>query len=100
MQREMLQSGKFKIFKDEGSGQVDASAEIIASEKNGSGKGHLLRVPRAILVRITVLLRKADHENRAIVPDVLLEELEKGLRRDAFFANRFYVTHLFLLPQQ
>jgi hypothetical protein len=30
MQREMLQSGKFKIFKDEGSGQVDASPEIIA----------------------------------------------------------------------
>ena len=29
MQREMLQSGKFRIFKDEGSGQVDASAEII-----------------------------------------------------------------------
>jgi hypothetical protein len=31
MQREMLQSGKFRIFKDEGSGQVvDASAESIA----------------------------------------------------------------------
>jgi hypothetical protein len=29
MQREMLQSGKFRIFKDEGSGQVDASSEII-----------------------------------------------------------------------
>jgi hypothetical protein len=29
MQREMLQSGKFRIFKDEGSGQVDASPEII-----------------------------------------------------------------------
>jgi hypothetical protein len=28
-QREMLQSGKFRIFKDEGSGQVDASSEII-----------------------------------------------------------------------
>jgi hypothetical protein len=30
MQREMLQSGKFRIFKDEGSGQVDASSEIIS----------------------------------------------------------------------
>jgi hypothetical protein len=30
MQREMLQSGKFRISKDEGSGQVDASAENIA----------------------------------------------------------------------
>jgi hypothetical protein len=30
MQREMLQSGKFRIFKDEGSGQVDASPESIA----------------------------------------------------------------------
>ena len=29
MQREMLQSGKFRIFKDEGSGHVDASSEII-----------------------------------------------------------------------
>ena len=29
MQREMLQSGKFRIFKNEGSGQVDASSEII-----------------------------------------------------------------------
>jgi hypothetical protein len=29
MQREMLQSGKFRIFKDEGSGQVNASSEII-----------------------------------------------------------------------
>jgi hypothetical protein len=29
MQREMLQWGKFRIFKDEGSGQVDASSEII-----------------------------------------------------------------------
>jgi len=29
MQREMLQSGKFRIFKDEGSGEVDASSEII-----------------------------------------------------------------------
>jgi len=29
MQREMLQSGKFRIFKGEGSGQVDASSEII-----------------------------------------------------------------------
>src|SRR5450432_2240922 len=29
MQREMLQSGKFRISKDEGSGQVDASAENI-----------------------------------------------------------------------
>jgi hypothetical protein len=30
MQREMLQSGKFRIFKDEGSGQVDVSSESIA----------------------------------------------------------------------
>jgi hypothetical protein len=30
MQREMLQSGKFMIFKDEGSGQVDASPDSIA----------------------------------------------------------------------
>jgi hypothetical protein len=29
MQREMLRSGKFRILKDEGSGQVDASSEII-----------------------------------------------------------------------
>jgi hypothetical protein len=29
MQREMLQSGKFRILKDEGSGQIDASSEII-----------------------------------------------------------------------
>jgi len=29
MQREMLQSGKFRIYKDEGSGQVDASSESI-----------------------------------------------------------------------
>jgi hypothetical protein len=29
MQREMLQSEKFRIFKNEGSGQVDASSEII-----------------------------------------------------------------------
>ena len=29
MQREMLQSGKFRIFKDEGSGQIDASSDII-----------------------------------------------------------------------
>jgi hypothetical protein len=33
MQREMLQSGKFRIFKDEGSGQVDASSEIIEQIK-------------------------------------------------------------------
>jgi len=31
MQREMLQSGKFRIFKDGGSGQVDASSEIIGA---------------------------------------------------------------------
>jgi hypothetical protein len=30
MQREMLQSGKFRIFRDEGSGQTDESPEIIA----------------------------------------------------------------------
>jgi hypothetical protein len=30
MQREMLLSGKFRIFKDEGSGQVDACSEISA----------------------------------------------------------------------
>lgn len=30
MQREMLRSGKFRIIKDEGSGQVDASPESIA----------------------------------------------------------------------
>ena len=30
MQREMLQSGKFRIFKDEGSGQIDVTAESIA----------------------------------------------------------------------
>ena len=30
MQREMLKSGKFKIFGDEGSGQTDESPEIIA----------------------------------------------------------------------
>src|ERR1700720_1732090 len=29
MQREMLQSGKFRIVKDEGSGQVDTSSESI-----------------------------------------------------------------------
>ena len=29
MQREMLKSGKFRIFKDEGSGQVDVSSESI-----------------------------------------------------------------------
>ena len=29
MQREMLQSGKFRIFKNEGSGQVDTSSESI-----------------------------------------------------------------------
>jgi hypothetical protein len=29
MQREMLQSGKFRIVKDEGSGQVDTSSENI-----------------------------------------------------------------------
>jgi hypothetical protein len=29
MQREMLQSGKFPIVKDEGSGQVDTSSESI-----------------------------------------------------------------------
>jgi hypothetical protein len=29
MQREMLQSGKFRIYKDEGSGQIDASSESI-----------------------------------------------------------------------
>jgi hypothetical protein len=29
MQREMLQSGKFRIFKDEGSGQIDVSYECI-----------------------------------------------------------------------
>jgi hypothetical protein len=29
MQREMLQSGKFRIYKNEGSGQVDASSESI-----------------------------------------------------------------------
>jgi hypothetical protein len=27
MQREMLQSGKFRLFRDEGSGQVDLSSE-------------------------------------------------------------------------
>jgi hypothetical protein len=30
MQREMLQSGKFKILKDEGSGPIDVSSENIA----------------------------------------------------------------------
>jgi hypothetical protein len=30
MQREMLQSGKFNILRDEGSGQVDVTAESIA----------------------------------------------------------------------
>jgi hypothetical protein len=30
MQREMLQSGKFKILRDEGSGPVDVSSESIA----------------------------------------------------------------------
>jgi hypothetical protein len=30
MQREMLQSGKFRLFKDEGSGHVDVSSESIA----------------------------------------------------------------------
>jgi hypothetical protein len=30
MQLEMLQSGKFRLFKDEGSGQVDVSSESIA----------------------------------------------------------------------
>ena len=30
MQREMLQSGKFRIFKDEGSGQIDVTSESIA----------------------------------------------------------------------
>jgi hypothetical protein len=30
MQREMLQSGKFRIIKDEGSGEVNASPESIA----------------------------------------------------------------------
>ena len=29
MQREILKSGKFRIFKDEGSGQVDVSSESI-----------------------------------------------------------------------
>jgi hypothetical protein len=29
MQREMLQSGKFRLFRDEGSGQVDVSSESI-----------------------------------------------------------------------
>jgi hypothetical protein len=29
MQREMLLSGKFHIFKNEGSGQVDVSSQII-----------------------------------------------------------------------
>jgi len=29
MQREMLQSGKFRILKDEGSGQVDTTSESI-----------------------------------------------------------------------
>jgi hypothetical protein len=33
MQREMLQSGKFRIFKNEGSGQVDTSSDSI--ERNG-----------------------------------------------------------------
>ena len=30
MQREMLQSGKFRIFKDEGSGQIDVTADSVA----------------------------------------------------------------------
>ena len=30
MQREMLQSGKFKILKDEGSGPIDVSSQNIA----------------------------------------------------------------------
>jgi len=30
MQREMLQSGKFKILKDEGSGSIDVSSRNIA----------------------------------------------------------------------
>ena len=30
MQREMLQSGKFRLFRDEGSGQVDVSSESVA----------------------------------------------------------------------
>jgi hypothetical protein len=29
MQREMLQSGKFRILKDEGSGQIDTTSESI-----------------------------------------------------------------------
>jgi hypothetical protein len=34
MQREMLQSAKFRIFKDEGSGQVDVSFECIKQITN------------------------------------------------------------------
>jgi hypothetical protein len=30
MQREMLQSGKFRIFKDEGSGQIDVTTDSVA----------------------------------------------------------------------
>jgi signal transduction histidine kinase len=44
MQREMLQSGKFRIFKDEGSGQVDASSEIIEriAASTGNQDRHLM----------------------------------------------------------
>jgi hypothetical protein len=34
MQREMLQSAKFRIFKDEGSGQADVSFECIKQITN------------------------------------------------------------------
>jgi hypothetical protein len=42
MQREMLRSGKFRLFKDEGSGQVDVSSESIARITTNLAELHLI----------------------------------------------------------
>jgi hypothetical protein len=42
MQREMLRSGKFRLFKDEGSGQVDVSLESIARITTNLAELHLI----------------------------------------------------------
>jgi hypothetical protein len=52
MQREMLQSGKFKILKDEGSGPVDVSSESIAQLT-------------AHMVELDVILKDYDAESSA-----------------------------------
>ena len=57
MQREMLQSGKFKILKDEGSGPIDVSSQNIAQIM-------------ANIAELDLILANYDVSRPAIDPDV------------------------------